>query len=69
LQEPHEDGGRRKTDEERFAQMRRINNRLLDEIERSQNQPRWTLYAMFFGAVVAGFGLMAVVVTVAKHFL
>jgi hypothetical protein len=56
-----------KSHEERIAQMQRIINRQMDDIEREQNRPSWHLVAFGVAALLSGMGFMAGCLVVAKH--
>ncbi|SAL87616.1 hypothetical protein AWB68_08473 [Caballeronia choica] len=58
-----------KTREEWSAQMRRINDRLLDDIERQQNEPKWMPFVRDVATFVAWGALFLGAVLVARHFV
>ncbi|SAL81767.1 hypothetical protein AWB68_06251 [Caballeronia choica] len=58
-----------RTDEKRIAQMQRINDRLLDDIERQQNEPKWMPFVRDVATFVAWDALFLGAVLVARHFV
>jgi hypothetical protein len=58
-----------RTDEKRIAQMQRINDRLLDDIERKQNEPKWRPFVRDAATFVAWRALFLGAVLVSRHFV
>jgi hypothetical protein len=57
------------TNEERIAQVQRITDRLLDEMERQQTQPRLISFGRELAAFVAAGTLFLIAALVARHFV